>query len=563
MEMDALVEDLGPSKGSLLHSFMAGTMLTLYHLLIWLLVLLGAVLIGAAIWVRQTFGTVIVDQILLNLPGAAGAEGTGIGQEYVESFIWLAIFIPLVAVLALGAIILIIWGLVLLARRRRILISGSGAILDEEKRPRKPRTAIRRSVQAVAAIAVFAVGVVSFSETVSLWQYIRSITASVSMADYYVTPGGRDDYLPVDTQEERDPDLRNLVMIYLESTEDAFADEEVFGANLLEPLTEATSGWDTVPSLLTYWGGGWTMAGLVGTQCGVPLRGAEFSKTDINSNEIGAGNADYLAGAVCLGDVLAGIGYRNVFMGGADLEFAAKGNFFASHGYEDIRGYSDWEMLRQSRELADEDFGPWGLSDRALMEQAKQEVTRLHESGEPFNLTLLTLDTHEPVHLYEHCPESLGPGLESVIRCSAGNVADFIEYLQSMGYLDDTVVILVGDHPKMLGEGGALWEEMKDIEDTDRTIFNRIWSPDGVEVARPNSDQLSLYATMLELLGLGREDGRAGVGVSLLREGSSDDAILALSAFEYEELLRSRSSDLYRQLWGIEDVIDAQSQGAG
>ena len=192
------------------------------------------------------------------------------------------------------------------------------------------------------------------------------------------------------------------------------------------------------------------------------------------------------------------------------------------------------------------------------MSTAKYEVTRPHDSSQPFNLTMLTVDTHEPMHVYDHCRSEAGPGLKSVIRCSASDVADFIDFMREMGYLDDTAVVLMGDHPKMLGEGGELWDEMKDLDFEDRTIFNRIWSPNGTAVARQGGDQLSMYATTLELLELGREDGRVGVGVSLFRSEIPADSALAMDESAYQELLVSRSSDLYRRLWSGEILEAAQ-----
>lgn len=557
---EVTAKDQGTTKRA--SRILQGAFTGLFHSLVWVLVLLGAVLVGAAIWVRTTFGPVLIDQILLNLPGAAGAEDTDIGQEYVTSFVGTAIVIPSIAVLSLLAIILIVRGLLAL-RRQRLRKSEAATKLGSGAERRKPQRLARRWLQFGAAVAVLAIGAATFANTVQLWQYIRSVTADVTMADYYVPVDVGDGSLLTSTNGEPDPTAAhtNLVLIYLESTETTFSDEDIFGRDLLQPLEEATTGWDSVPALHAYWGGGWTMAGIVGSQCGIPLRGSEFSRTDIASNDIGQGNTGYLSAAGCLGDVLQGVGYTNVFMGGADLEFAAKGNFLRSHGYDRLLGVDVWWEYLHAGELSEEDFGPWGFSDRGLMTMAKDEITRLHDSDQPFNLTLLTVDTHEPVHIFDYCHPIAGQGLESAINCSAGEVADFIGFMGEMGYLEDTAVVLMGDHPKMLGEGGELWEELKDIDIEDRTLFNRIWSPNGDRVARQSGDQLSMYATMLELLGLGREDGEAGVGVSLLRSEIPSGSALALDESVYQELLASRSSDLYRRLWGGE-IIEASRHEA-
>ena len=87
---------------------------------------------------------------------------------------------------------------------------------------------------------------------------------------------------------------------------------------------------------------------------------------------------------------LQDLGYRNVFMGGAGLAFAAKGRFFADHGYRERYGKREW--LRQG--VRPDDMSRWGLYDDDLFERAKVKLKDLHDSGGRFNLTLLTVDTH-------------------------------------------------------------------------------------------------------------------------------------------------------------------------
>lgn len=493
------------------------------------LLVLGAVLIGSAIWIRRTFGKISVEQLLLHLPGAGGAEVTGAETGYLTSYILQALVIPL------GVLIVALFLLNLLRHRRR----SSRSSVDAVNRVR-PRW--ERALPGVLAIAVFAAGSGVFANTVGLAQYVRSMISPLSMADYYVAPGadGGITAAQIGVGEEAEAQPKNLVFIYLESIEDQMANTQLFEQNMLEPVQQVTDGWQTIDDYQEFSGGGWTMAGLVGTSCAVPLRGAGIGENDLNSNEIGAATQSFMPGAVCMGDVLAANGYQNVFLGGADAEFASKGKFFESHGYSDVRDLNTW-IEEGETELSD-----WGLSDRRLMDHAKEEVVRLHESGQPFNLTMLTLDSHEPAHLYDYCEQTTDDVLESVIRCSMEQVAGFIQFMSDMGYLDDTVVVLTGDHPKMVGEAFVSLGALNTVED--RSIFNRIWSPDGVPATREGADQLSMFATTLDLLDLGRKDHRAGVGVSAF-VGSSPASIFELKDSQYDELIESASRDLYEALW--------------
>ncbi|MFT4231528.1 MAG: sulfatase-like hydrolase/transferase, partial [Leucobacter sp.] len=255
---------------------------------------------------------------------------------------------------------------------------------------------------------------------------------------------------------------------------------------------------------------------------------------------------EYLGGATCLGDVLSREGYRNVYMGGANAAFAAKGTFLRTHGYDEVHDLEEWRSLGETEIRED-----WGLSDRRLFDRAREEIVRLHESDEPFNLTMLTLDTHESPWVYDYCRWDEGAEAEmtAVTFCSMQQVAGFIGFMEEEGILEDTAVVVMGDHRKMLAEGNSYLEELQDRES--RTIFNRFWSPDGVEFARDEIDQLSMYATLLELAGVELPDHRAGIGVSTLapRDEVPDGTILDLDPEDYEYIVTSRSAAFYRELW--------------
>lgn len=510
---------------------------------------IGAILIGAALWIRRTFGPISIDQMLMHLPGAGGAETTGAETGYISSFVWQALVLPL-------AIVAVVFVVAAIARRQRgprkhYAVAPKRTKLRRRLENTARKVRLRRWAPALVSTATLVVGAAIFVQAVSLPQFIRSITTELTMEEFYVVPDLGGEQVVV---ADGDPSVKkNLVMIFLESIENPLSDEVLFERNLLAPIQEATADWASVSKLQQYEGGGWTMAGLVGTQCGVPLRGAGVGADDINSNEIGAELDSYLPGATCIGDVLSDAGYTNVFMGGAPAQFASKENFLRTHGFDDVKDARYWE------DQGETEFSVWGLSDRVLLERAKAEVTQLHESGQPFNLTLLTLDSHEPAHLFDYCPMTTSNDLSSAFYCSMEQVAGFVTYLKEMGYLEDTVVVITGDHRKMIAEGGNFWDQL--AEHPDRTIFNRIWSPDGVEIVRDDADQLSMFATMLDLLGLGRADHRAGIGVSTLSDTSDGQSMLDLSTEEYAEMVQSRSAELYSRLWNTARTDTTEAHG--
>jgi Phosphoglycerol transferase and related proteins, alkaline phosphatase superfamily len=471
----------------------------------WTLFSAALVLIALAGWIRYRFGEITFDQTLLNLRG----ESAGSSSLATEAAL-VCVAAPLATMASLAA---------LLGWRRR-------------SRDTSGRRRVRRHPVLPGAVSLGVALVVLFTVT-GVPQYAAALLGDATFSSYYVIP-----------QAERSvAKPRNLVTIYLESGENTYADAGLFGKNLLTDLDQATSGWSRYDGLQQFPGGGWTMAGLIGTECGIPVK-SELLTPEVNHNVFGEEVEHYLPGARCLGDVLHDSGYTSVFVGGANTKFAGKGTFLHDHGYDFVYGLEDWEAAGESRD----NISTWGLSDHQLAGHAIEQLRALKEAGRPFNLTMLTLDTHEPGGLYPTCTTDDDVAMATAIQCSMRAVGQVISYLRNNDFLDDTVVVVMGDHLKATAEGGFFKAELD--AQLDRTIILRVWSPDGpVGFNRAQADQLSLLPTTLDLLGLGAPDGKAGLGVSLLGEPNLDGTMLALSANDYAGLLGSPSKELYRTFW--------------
>ncbi len=471
----------------------------------WLLITLALVLLAIAGWIHFRFGTVSLEQILLNLP--TNRESTGNGELVVEG-VGIGVGLPLLfAALALLAATMV--------RRRRA-----------------PRPARRPWALPVLA---FATSVAVFLSVAGVPEYAVALLQDRSIAPFYQRPEA--------TANQQRP--RNLVTIYLESGENTYGDESVFGQNLLTDLDDATEDWARFDGLEQYPGGGWTMSGLVSTQCGIPLKSR--SLTDgMHLNNLGEEVTSYLPGATCLGDVLSARGYTNVFLGGANARFAGKDTFLSGHGYDRVLGLADWESGGEARSQV----SVWGLSDRRLFAHAAQQVDDLRAAGDPFNLTMLTLDTHEPGGVFPGCGTADAGAMKTAVACSMRAVSGFIDHLETTGALKDTVVVVMGDHLKATSEGGAFKAELEATPE--RTIIYRVWSPEQVVFSRDRADQLSVLPSTLELLGLGLPDGRAGLGVSFVNQHPLSGTALQLSEADYRTVVTAPSSGLYRGFWGGE-----------
>lgn len=500
--------------------------------LVYVLIWAGLVLLIAAAGIRYYWGEVSVDQMLLNLVSVETDGGGG-------PLVWVGILGVGVAPVVITVGIAVWQHYRRRARRRGDDLRGARHRSGGDLRSRRPQWILRLVSTALVA-AVVVGGATAFFSTVGMGDYIRAANSDYDLGDYYVEP-----------TVTSDEDKRNVVLIYLESGEATLEDDQLFEKDAFAPLkevTRASDGWQSANDLQQYKGGGWTMAGLVGTQCGIPLKGAGSAGGSSGAVEPGADVDTYLGGVTCLGDVLAGHGYTNVFLGGANASFAAKDTFLRTHGYSEVKDLSDWRAAGEPEENFRSD---WGLSDERLMGNARDEIDELHaeaeRTGKPFNLSLLTLDTHEPVHVYDYCDMDTQNVVTSVFSCSMTQVAGFVDYMKEKGYLDDTAVVIVGDHLKHMGAGDAFREQLGDHEN--RTVFNRIWVPGGAAPLRPRVDQLNMYPTILEVAGLTLQDHEAGLGVSAFAPDVPAGSAQAMDPEAYAELLDASSLLFYTAAW--------------
>ena len=357
----------------------------------------------------------------------------------------------------------------------------------------------------------------------SAFDYAASAFGPDYFVAHYVQPGS------VQLGEQQP---KNLILIYVESLEAGYSDRTVFGRDLLAPLTALEgSHFDAYQQAP---GTGWTIAAMVATQCGVPLKRV----TIYENNRQGEKLRTFLPNATCLPDILAQHGYRNVFMGGASPVFAGKGKFLKTHHYDEIYGKEDW----QRSGVAQADMNGWGLYDDELFSRARTKLRQLEAAHQHFNLTLLTVDTHEPEgHLSKGCAQRGYSNFDGVIACTAQDLARFVRFVKDSGYLADTNIVIVGDH---LGRKDPLSEQLGQLPQ--RTIYNAFI---GASTPVKNREQLvhfDMLPTILEFNGFTVAGGRLGLGYSAFNHHRAHPEAQRLA--EMQASLMNRS-DAYLALW--------------
>lgn len=159
----------------------------------------------------------------------------------------------------------------------------------------------------------------------------------------------------------------NIVLIYAESLEQRYFDETVFPGLLpnLKRLRGQSLDFSNVSQGV---GAGWTVGGMVASQCGYPLAGSH----GVTGNDFSVFD-QFLPKATCLGDLLDKDGYRLTFIGGADARFAGKGLFLGSHGYSEIL-----DLNSLLGDLVDKSYrNDWGVFDDTLFDDAFREYSTL------------------------------------------------------------------------------------------------------------------------------------------------------------------------------------------
>lgn len=235
---------------------------------------------------------------------------------------------------------------------------------------------------------------------------------------------------------------KNLVFIYLESLESIYLEESIF-KGLTPRIKRLSEQGLSFTNLYQTPGTVWTIAGMVASQCGTPLLYNDYDLVD--GNDIMQNG--FLSKAICLGDVLNKAGYIQEYLGGASQRFAGKGDFYKSHHYDEVKGFDELISRLNNKEYKT----GWGLYDDSLFEIAAEEYIRLADTKKPFNLTLLTLDTHHPdghpshsCKVYPYQDNSI----LNAVHCTDQLLEKFIKNISRHPSFKDTVVVL-SDHLAM------------------------------------------------------------------------------------------------------------------
>ena len=309
---------------------------------------------------------------------------------------------------------------------------------------------------------------------------------------------------PVILEAPGDPP--NLLLLYLESIERTYADKARFG-NAYAPLEDLGERAVVFDGVRQVGNTGWTMAGMIASQCGTPLMPAGLLH-DSQFEPLGK----VVPGVDCLGDLLDARDYTLSYMGGASTRFAGKGVFYRDHGFDRVLGREELEPRLEEPGYVNS----WGLYDDTLYDFTVEEIRRLERQGGPWGLVNLSITGHAPNgYPARDCRERQGEfdGVDILysVECSAWLVRRLVERLEEEGLLENTLVVIASDHLTMRV---SAWEDLIAGErDNTFMLLGEHLEPHHEDVEASTMD---ILPTVLEAMGFVIDWHRAGLGVSLL-----------------------------------------------
>lgn len=392
-----------------------------------------------------------------------------------------------------------------------------------------------RMLSVLFALCLFLLSVFDVSRALELPKYIAAqMSTSSFIEENYAAP----DKVSLTFPETK----RNLIYIYLESMESTFISKQDGGCMETDMIPELTrlaqeninfSESELAGGATSSAGSTWTIGAMTAQSAGIPLL------IPIGANDYGE-YQQFLPGAVSLGDILHENGYEQEIMVGSDLSFGGRRNFYTQHG--DYQVY-DLFTARKREDLPDDYNVWWGYEDAKLFSYAKEEILKLAGGDNPFNFTMLTVDTHHiGGYVCELCRNEHQHQYENVLSCSSRQVASFVEWIQEQDFYDNTTVIICGDHPSM----DASYIEVAYDNSKPRKVYNCFVNAVGDAVNSKNREfnTFDFFPTILAAMGCEISGEHLGLGTNLF----SGERTLA-ERYGYAKIDEefSRTSPFYRK----------------
>lgn len=342
---------------------------------------------------------------------------------------------------------------------------------------------------------------------------------------------------------------KNIIILYIESLEDSYRDEKIFGMNLLPNLSELQDKYTSIGSYEQMPGTGWTIAGIISTSCGLPVM------YNVNSELEVFKTGAFFSEAVCLQNILEHAGYRQYSILGSDKRFTNYDKFLSVHAQRtkiiDINNFcgdnsGNVQWTDADRHIKDLGIIEWGIRDREVYAMAKDVISQASRFA-PFMVTVRTLDTHPPYgYLDEQCQEKYHD-FRDIILCADEMAAEFVYWAEQQDWFDETIILIIGDH---LAMDNPLYNRYLESL-SQRRIFNLMISPRRHRFdEKRNFTAFDVFPTLLREAGAVWNGGKLALGTALQTEEKNLFETYSETVFKHK---LQRKNFLYRKLYKVSD----------
>ncbi|MBQ2835680.1 MAG: LTA synthase family protein [Clostridia bacterium] len=451
-------------------------------------------------WLYSNFGHLTLEEIVFHLKVPMEGTSTDMIWKYLIQCPW-----KIIALTIIVSILLI-------------------------KRMKEPDNKKEIKISVGIAIVLFVASMTHVVIATDIIGYVYNQTNDSNfIAEEYVNP----EQVNIQFPEQK----RNLIYIFLESMETTFASKENGGISEKDLIPEISqlakqnlnfSNTNTIGGAYTPTGTTWTIAAMTAQTCGIPL------KIGVEDNSLSE-HSTFLEGAHSIGEILDDNGYHNFLLLGSDAVFGGRKNLFEQHG-----NYEIWDSESAIAEKRISEKVWWGYSDDNLFKFAKEKILNLSEQEEPFNFTMLTVDTHFPDgYECEECPNKWDEQYKNVISCSSKKVGEFVNWIKQQDFYENTTIVIAGDHLTMQSN----FFELQEGQEYEKKVVNIIINS-AIEVTNTNRQYstMDLYPTTLGALGATIEGNKLALGTNLF---SDEQTLIEKYGFEHVDKELKKVSKFY------------------
>ena len=487
-------------------------------------------------WAVDSFGGVTIDEMIFHLRVPLDGTDTSVIDDYISSVCYPSIFqsIKILCILFLWQFL---FYLERFLRKQLTETVGRQIILQISYSSQKnlcvpayifPKFSLRLcSLLISVALAIQIYGVCI---DYSVPEYIhQQLHPSTWIAENYIQPSSALLTYP--------RTKRNLIYIFLESMESSYSSLDNGGAfeedlipeltNLSLQNTHFSNRYGKLGGATQVAGVSWTIAGMFAQTSGLPL------KVPVDGNSMSDYSA-FFPGVTSLGDLLHDAGYHNYLMIGSDATFGGRRNYFSQHGEYEIY---DYPWADENQKIPDGYHVFWGFEDSRLLDMAKEKLLDIASQDEPFNFTMLTVDTHFPDgYRCELCQDEHNSDYEDALSCSSRQIYNFVEWIKQQDFYENTTIVISGDHLSMSAEMAEIISP-----DYKRTVYNCIINSSVTPIRSDNRTftTMDMFPTTLAALGIKIDGDRLGLGTNLFSSRKTLSEEIGLSAFNEQIQMRS------------------------